>query len=125
MRFRAFVVSALVALVALASCKDEKRIRREEALKQNPAVMRQAIANYRRDHGRYPGSLNDLVPNYVRRLPTDPITEAVDWRVTTEETVQPNSDFQTTTTEAAKPVVIDVHSSAPGADRNGVPYANY
>jgi len=48
-----------------------------------------------------------------------------EWRIATEETVQPSSDFQTTTSEAPVPVVIDVHSGAPGTDRNGVPYANY
>ena len=88
--------------------------------------MRAAIAKYKADTGRYPVSLNDLVPKYLTAIPVDPLTQTAGWRVTTEETVQPNADFQSTTTaEAAQPVVIDVHSSAPGADRNGVPYANY
>ena len=87
--------------------------------------MRGAIAKYKQDHGRYPAKLTDLVPNYIRAIPTDPITQAIDWRVTTEETVQPSADFQSATTAPATSVVIDVHSSAEGTDRNGVPYANY
>lgn len=123
MRIRAFVVFALVALVA---CKGEQeRERREEALKRTLAEMRRAIAHYKADRGAYPATLDTLVPDYIRRLPHDPLTEAVDWRVTTEETVQPSADFQTTTAAESTSVVIDVHSSAPGTDRNGVPYANY
>ena len=104
MRVRALLLVALVALVALA-CKDHERIRREEALKQNLAVMRRAIATYRADRGQYPARLEDLVPQYLAKLPSDPITNATDWRVTTEETVQPSSDFQTTTA-AAKTIII-------------------
>ena len=87
--------------------------------------MRTAIAKYKTDTGQYPQSLEALVPAYLPGIPADPLTNAADWRVTTEETVQPSADFQTTTVAAPASVVIDVHSSAPGADRNGVPYANY
>ena len=61
----------------------------------------------------------------VKSIPADPVAQSSDWRVTTEETVQPSSDFQTTTAPVAPSVIIDVHSSAPGADRNGVLYSNY
>lgn len=122
MKLRAFAVLALLAL----ACKGEQeQIQREETLKQNLAVMRRAIAAYRADHGRHPNELADLVPRHLPAIPVDPITRSTEWRVTTEETVQPNADFETTTVAAPVPVVIDVHSSAPGTDRNGVPYANY
>lgn len=116
----------MFALFALA-CKDheQQQIQRETALKGNLAEIRKAIANYKTDHGQYPPTLESLVPNYLRKIPLDPITMAADWRVTTEETVQPSSDFQTTTSAPASSVVIEVHSSAPGADRSGVLYANY
>ncbi|HEX6101299.1 MAG TPA: hypothetical protein VF432_33595 [Thermoanaerobaculia bacterium] len=114
------------ALVALA-CKDQDRIQREDALKQNLVQMRRAIAAYHAEHGRYPHALGDLVPKYLPAIPVDPVAQSSEWRVTTEETVLPSSDFQATTaaSEAPASVVIDVHSGAPGADRNGVPYANY
>ena len=106
------------ALLALA-CKDQERIQREEALKQNLAQLRRAISAYHTEQGRYPSSLNDLVPKYLPAIP------AGEWRVTTEETVPPNADFQTTTSAPATSVVIEVHSGEAGTDRNGVPYANY
>ena len=113
----------MLALVALA-CKDHDA---EAAAwtKRYLAEMRAGIARYKADQGRYPSTLDDLVPKYLRVIHADPLTQAADWRVTTEETVQPSTDFQTTTVAPASSVVIDVHSSAPGADRNGVPYANY
>jgi len=121
LRIRALVLFALVAI----ACKDRQQNQREEALKGHLAQMRQAIASYKADRGQYPPTLAALVPIYLRTIPSDPITESSDWRVTTEETVQPSTDFQTTTIAPTSSVVIDVHSSAPGADRNGVPYANY
>ena len=120
MRIRALLLLALVAL----ACKDHERIDREAALKTNLARIRQAINAYRAANGSYPHALTDLVPRYLSQIPADPF--GGEWRVTTEETVQPNSDFQTATTAAAPPaVIIDVRSNAPGTDRNGVPYANY
>ena len=113
----------MFALIALA-CKDPEADA-AAVTKQYLAEMRSAIARYKADQGRYPGKLEDLVPQYLRVIHTDPLTNARDWRVTTEETVQPSTDFQTTTVAPASSVVIDVHSNAPGADRNGVPYANY
>lgn len=115
----------MLALLALACKGEQERIQREAALKQQLAVMRRAISAYYGAHGRYPAKLADLVPQHLPAIPVDPITQAADWRVTTEETVQPSTDFQTATAAAPAPVVIDVHSSAPGTDRNGVPYANY
>lgn len=112
----------MLALLALA-CKDQERIDRENALKANLVQIRHAITAYRNDRGTYPQALTDLVPKYLPKLPADPI--GGEWRVTTEETVQPNNDFQTTTATSAPAVIIDVRSNAPGTDRNGVPYANY
>ena len=111
------------ALLALA-CKDHERIDREEALKTNLGQIRRAIAAYRTQQGTYPHALTDLVPKYLPALPVDPVGGGA-WRETTEETVLPNSDFQTTTNAAAPSVIIDVRSSAVGTDRNSVPYANY
>ena len=94
-------------------------------LKQHLAQMRAAIAQHKTDTGTYPRTLQDLVPRYLRTIPADPVANSAEWRVTTEETVQPSSDFQTSTATVTPSVVIDVHSSAPGSDRKGVLYSNY
>jgi len=84
------------------------------ALRDALAEMRGAIAKYHKDHGRYPSSLDDLVPNYIRRIPADPINHSVQWRLTTEETVQPSDDFSSASAPKSESVIVDVHSSAPG-----------
>ena len=121
MRFRALLFLALLAL----ACRERYDPQRDLALKQTLAQIRAAIAKYRADHGQHPPSLEALVPRYLPRIPADPVTGAADWRLTTEESVQPSADFTTDTSAAPPSVVVDVHSTAPGADRDGVPYANY
>lgn len=117
----------LVALLVccLTSCRERYDAERDLALKNTLAGMRSAIASFRADQGRQPHNLEELVPKYLPAIPPDPITGAQTWRLTTEETVQPSSDFQPSTGPAAASVIIDVHSGAPGADRDGVLYSNY
>ena len=121
MRLRALLLLSLLAL----ACREKVDTARDETLKQDLVQMRQAIAKYRADTGHYPPSLEALVPRYLAAIPNDPITRAKDWRLTTEESVEPSSDFTTGTSTAPAAVVVDVHSAASGADRNGVPYSNY
>lgn len=121
MRSRAFLVLALLGALA---CKDHQA-EREALLRQHLAQMRAAIARHKSETGRYPATLQDLVPRYLPSIPNDPVAQSNDWRFTTEETVQPSADFQTATVAVSPSVIIDVHSSAPGADRNGVLYSNY
>ena len=47
-------------------------------------------------------------------MPIDPMTNARDWRVTTEETVTPSEDFTSTIEPKPEVVVVDVHSNARG-----------
>lgn len=89
--------------------------RAEEAvLKENLALMRDAIDKHYADNGRYPAALEDLVAKkYLRALPSDPITQsAATW------VVVPPSDTQ-------KGAVYDVKSGAKGAGRDGKPYAEW
>src|SRR4051812_6749650 len=56
---------------------------REAVLKQDLAVMRDAIDKYFGDHGRYPNSLDDMVgARYLRQVPVDPVTGRADsWKL--------------------------------------------
>ena len=115
----------LTLLVLLGAC-ERYDAGRDAALKETLTSMRSAITRFREDNGRYPRSLGELVPHYLPRIPADPFTKSsTTWRVTTEETVQPSSDFRTETIATIPSVVIDVHSTAPGADQNGMLYSNY
>ena len=113
---------ALVTLLLLAcACKQhEEPVRHDAEVKQTVTRMRAAIAAFKRDQGRYPHTLEELVPKYLPAVPVDPATgSAKTWRLTTEETVQPSADFTTATTSQSDSVIIDVRSGAPA------PYSEY
>lgn len=111
------VVMAIIALLltlAVPRYFNHLESSRETILKQDLAVMRDAIDKYHGDTGRYPDSLEALVnARYLRTLPVDPITERDDtWQV-----VAPSGD--------ETGAVYDVKSGAPGVARDGSSYATW
>lgn len=113
-------------LFALFACKRETAPDHAPAMQQTLGTLRSAIAKFRDDNGRGPHSLEELVPRYLARVPADPVTNsAATWRLTTEESVQPNADFSPGTAAASAPQIVEIHSGAPGADPNGKPWADY
>ena len=87
---------------------------KETILLENLRNTRIVIDQYRADTGRYPDSLEQLVEKkYLRELPYDPLTESRETWV-----VQPPE-------EGEQGEVYNLHSGAPGNDRNGRPYAEW
>jgi general secretion pathway protein G len=121
------LVILLGAAYATLTIRREKiaHFERAAALKDNLTTMRKAIENFHADQQRYPRTLEELVPNYLRKIPRDPVTGDVAWRVSTEETIQPSNDFSTAAPAKTETYVIDVHSTASGKDANGKPFADY
>ncbi len=110
------VMSIIALLLALALPRYFGHIdkSREVILKQDLAVMRDAIDKFQGDKGRYPESLEELVETrYLRAIPIDPITEAPNAWVT----VPPPAD------EAG--AVYDVKSSAPGTAKDGTAFSEW
>ena len=129
-------LAIIVVIIALAAAgfgiwRYQKAERAKEerqrivTLEDNLVKLRMAIHKFRRDNGRYPHTLQELVPSYMREVPVDPITGNANWRLTTEEVVTPSEDFSAQTTPKSQSVIIEVHSSAPGADANGKAFADY
>jgi general secretion pathway protein G len=111
------VVMAIIALLlslALPRYFNHLESSRETILKEDLAVMRDAIDKYHGDRDRYPDSLDELVSaRYLRALPVDPITERSDtWQV-----VAPSGG------EAG--AMYDIRSGAPGTARDGSAYADW
>jgi len=111
------VVMAIIALLlalALPRYFNHLENSRETILKQDLAVMRDAIDKFHGDRNRYPDSLDELVnARYLRALPIDPITERADtWQV-----MAPSGD------EAG--ALYDIKSGAPGNGRDGSAYADW
>ena len=87
---------------------------REAALRQDLAVMRDAIDKHHADTGRYPAALDELVAKrYLRRIPVDPITESADTWVL----VAP--------ADREQGAVYSVASGAAGNGRDGTPFGSW
>ncbi|MDO8051437.1 prepilin-type N-terminal cleavage/methylation domain-containing protein [Janthinobacterium sp. SUN211] len=81
---------------------------KEDVLREDLYVMRDAIDKFYSDHNRYPDDLVELVTaRYLRKLPVDPFTQSAKTWVP----VAPD--------DAAQGVVADVHSGASNAARDG------
>ena len=111
------VVMAIIALLlALAWPRYFGHIdkSKEVILKQDLAVMRDAIDKYHGDKGRYPESLDELVSaRYLRAVPVDPITQAPNtWVV-----VPPPTD--------ETGAVYDIKSGAAGTAKDGTTYSEW
>ncbi len=110
------VMAIIALLLALALPRYFNHIdkSREVILKQDLAVMRDAIDKFHGDKGRYPESLNELVDTrYLRALPIDPITEAPNtWVI-----LPPPAD--------ETGAVYDVKSSAPGTAKDGTAFSEW
>ena len=75
------VIFVLLILLAIGAGRYEMAVvrAREAALTQDLAEMNKAIQNYTLDKEAAPNSLDDLVPQYLPRIPSDPITATSDW----------------------------------------------
>jgi general secretion pathway protein G len=119
------IASALQVALLVACGKPDQHPNIDPLVREDLREMRQAIQHFRAEQHRYPASLSELKQmHYLRDIPIDPATGSRNWRVTTEETVS-NDDFSGKTTTGNTTVVVDVHSSAPGKDASGKPYAEY
>jgi general secretion pathway protein G len=130
-RLLAIVIGIIMVLGAVYGTRIIRRekdahFERAAELKQQVQSMRAAIRRFHADQHRYPRTLQELVPKYLATVPVDPVTGSKKtWRVTTEETVQPSSDFTTGPAAKSETYIIDVHSGASGKDATGVPFAEY
>jgi general secretion pathway protein G len=107
------VLTVIALLLSIVVPDYVGRVRRAEeaVLKENLAVMRDALDKHYADVGRYPGALDELVSKrYLRAIPDDPLTQARSW------VVVPPSDPK-------RGGVYDIKSAAKGNGSNGTPYA--
>lgn len=110
------VLAILVLLLTLAAPRYFSGVDRakESALKQDLAVVREAIDKFYGDQQRYPESLAELADRkYLRSVPVDPLTESAEtWTI-----VPPAGDLPG--------AVYDLHSGAQGSAADGTAYADW
>ncbi|MFC3378587.1 type II secretion system protein [Rugamonas sp. CCM 8940] len=111
------VTLAIIAmLVTLAAPRYFGSIERtkEDVLREDLYILRNAIDHYYADRNVYPAELKDLVKEkYLRSLPVDPYTQSANsWKVVAA-------------TDASLGVVADVKSGAPAVARDGSKVADW
>jgi general secretion pathway protein G len=107
------IIALLVAIVTPRYFPSIKRAE-ETVLRQNLALLRDAIDKHHADTGKYPASLDDLVQKrYIRTMPLDPVTQST----TTWTVVAPK--------DPKLGAVSDVHSGAKGPARDGSEYEQW
>ena len=118
-------IIGILASLAIVNVHFAQRKEREAALKDNLFQMRKAIDNFYADRQRYPSSLDELVPGYIRKIPADPITKQADWQTIMDDPMSPEGEMSADPDPLAvsQPGVIDVKSSAEGTTLDDVPYS--
>ena len=113
------VVAIIMILIGIAAGMYQRSVQKakEATLRSDLTVMREAIDHYTLDKEAAPQSLEDLVnpqSQYLREIPTDPITNTKDWHADFGDTVM--SPDQSTTG------IVDVHSNSDKVSSLGTPY---
>lgn len=104
------IIATLMTLVTPQYFRQHAKAQ-ETVLRHNLSSIRQALDQYREDHGANPDSLQALVDKrYLREVPKDPLTGSRDtWQA------KPSDE----------PGVGDVNSGAPGISKDGSAYADW
>lgn len=113
------VVAIITILIGIAAGMYQRSVQKakEATLRSDLTVMREAIDHYTLDKEAAPQSLDDLVnpqSQYLREIPTDPITNAKDWHADFGDTVMSPDQSNTG--------IVDVHSSSDKVSSQGTPY---
>jgi general secretion pathway protein G len=100
------VMAIILILIGIAAGNYQRSVlrSREAVLKQDLQEMRKAIDNFTMDKQAAPQSLDDLAPQYLHIIPTDPITNAKDW--------VPVVDSVVLTPDQQGSGITDVHSAS-------------
>lgn len=117
-------IIGILAGIAVVNVKNAQRKARETALMKDLHDMREAVDNFYADKQRYPTDLNELVPNYLKRIPKDPILQTEDWEPVMDV---PDPDAPPDLDASGSPVmpgVVDVKSKAPGKTLGDVLYTD-
>lgn len=111
-------IVGILAAIALPNYRVAIIQAKEAVLKEDLFRFRDTIDQYYADKGKYPESLDALVSDgYLRNIPADPMTQAVDW---TAVPAEPDPDDP-----AGETGIYDVRSSSSGTSLAGTAYSEW
>ena len=134
-RQRGFTLLELIIVVAmigiLASIAVPALIQmpiraKEAVLKTNLRAIREALEQHYADKGRYPATLEELVPKYLKTIPRDPfVKSSSQWVLVYEEESEDEPPPFSEEGEAMGPGIEDVHSSSTSSALDGSKYGDW
>jgi len=118
-------IIGILAAVAIVNVRNAQKKAQEAALRDDLHELRKAIDDFYADKQRYPSDLSELVPNYMRKIPSDPVTKLPDWDIIQDQPANPDEQADTNPNAATKgPGIIDVKSKAPGKTLDNAAYSD-
>jgi general secretion pathway protein G len=128
-------IIGILAAIAVVQVRNAQRKAMETALMDDLHEMRKAIDNFYADKQRFPSDINELVPNYLRKIPPDPMTKQPDWeQIANQPTPEEQADRSSSSSSFSSssnpadamqgPGISDVKSKAVGKTLGGVPYGD-
>ncbi len=117
----AIVITIIIILATIGVGRYQQAVLQahEAALRQDLSEMRKAIDNYTLDKKEAPNSLDDLKSaQYLREVPTDPITHQKDWNTET-------CDYLLSTDQQSSGGICNVHSASEGMSIDGSAYSSW
>ena len=118
-------IIGILAAIAVVNVKNAQRKAQETALRDDLTQMRKAIDNFYADKQRFPHDLNELVPDYMRKIPEDPITMQADWDQVMDNPTNPDETADTNPDNQNQgPGIIDVKTKAIGKTLDGKAYSD-
>jgi len=119
-------IIGILAAIAIPNLLLVPRRAKEAVLRTNLREIRESLERHYADQGRYPGSLEELVPKYLRRIPDDPFTKSnATWIPVFQEADEEETVGPVAADPDAKPGILDVKSAAVGVAVDGTSYADW
>lgn len=120
-------VIGILATIAIPSLIQYPVRAKEAVLKTNLKELRSALEQHYADKGRYPATLDELLPKYLKRMPIDPFTKlSTTWvPILEEEDDEAPGPAPGDSGEQNAPGIMDVRSGATGISLEGDPYSSW
>lgn len=98
---------------------------KEAVLKTNLREIREALEKHYADQGKYPSTLDELAPKYLRLVPHDPFTKSnTTWVPVFQE--EDEGGFAPPPDDPTQgPGILDVRSGSEGTAVDGTQYADW
>ena len=120
-------IIGILATIAIPSLIQYPIRAKEAVLKTNLREIRSNLEKYYADKGKYPATLEELTPKYLKQVPVDPFTKkSTSWIPIYEDPDEEGAGPVPGEGENEDaPGIVDVRSAAPGKSLDGDPYSSW